>query len=374
MMYRKKYDKYNSKIDILKNSVLYGGNVQLCDRTVNFDNIEEKMKNCDEISISTLVDILGCYQMTYNTSFWDQISKELGDINIKLLCLSSDVFNEYLNADSKIPEIYKESIKGINVVLSCNSDNLARKMNKQYNFEGRYFIGFEHNVHIINNVIIMVNMYPSWNICDIITQDNWETLDMPKRIQKILDVKLSHLLSNPNSVYLTRKKIIDKLKVLVDHMSAGTTPTNTESTFRFKQDGTAGPVTPFGVDTYIQHQPENWRIEYTEYLKEQEEESRKREAARFAKQQKKLVFLSRKDEIQRILLTELNENFDSSDVAEDSEFMQHHKFMMELSKDNFKELVPGNIDEEKNYETDFESYIYEKFYSLFDKKFSTYFY
>jgi hypothetical protein len=391
-MYHKKYNKYNSKIDNLRNkylsqkqrnNLLYGSSVQLHDRTINFDNIEEKMRDCEGTNISIISDILGCYQMTYNTSFWDQISQELGNVDIKLLCLSSDVSNMYLHSDAKIPEILSKSIRGINFVLSCNSDTLAKTMNNLYNNEGRYFIGFEYNVHIINNVIIMAKQYSSWNICDIIARENWQTLDMPTRIQKILDMKLLHLLSNrdpstntANTVYLKRQTIINKLRVLVNHMTSSTTPSNTESTFRFKQDGTPGNISLFGVDTYIAHQTENWKTDYQEYLRIEEEkrqakireELRKKEEDKLTEQQKKQAFSPIIGEIPGILQRKISEMLSNGLITQD-DVLQYNNFVKELASNNFAELTPKTKNEEDDLLQDAENYISDKFILLYDEKY-----
>lgn len=189
----------------------------------------------------TFFDNYGCMQLYFNNKWWEELFREavpaaapamggaggaasaMGGAGgppvaargqtINMICLSETLLGSFKADKNEL--VLSRAQPGLNFVLLCNVGKLIDKWNKDAekgNKKGYYYLGFEPNVHIIDNVIVLREQ----GIDDFsegakrITQDHY-------------DIMLRRIL-NPNEVirnrihkkvaYLTIQNIIDKIRTL----------------------------------------------------------------------------------------------------------------------------------------------------------------
>lgn len=93
--------------------------------------------------VAALYDSIALFYLSSHAfqSFWMELQEEL-DIKIKIF---------YAETDSlKVPEFknnHEHFIEGLNILLSCNSNQLAHDLNTRYNNKKKFFVGFKFFAH-----------------------------------------------------------------------------------------------------------------------------------------------------------------------------------------------------------------------------------
>lgn len=210
MTYFKKYLKYKTKYLNLKQN---GGTVALLEnKPINFDKVEPFAH-----------DRIGCYSLIHNTKWWNELSDEL-DVNINILCLSEDICPTTLHSTDKIKRFEDNTYElkeGINLLLSCNTKDVANTINKENYLKGitnKPLIGFYSNVHIINNIIIMPKTTKT-TLELLTTSINQEILDSHKNkvLKKLIDNKDDWVYLSADTIKERfrhiKQKIVDNVKL-----------------------------------------------------------------------------------------------------------------------------------------------------------------
>jgi hypothetical protein len=228
-----KYLKYKKKYLELKNrKIQRGGNCydekeNNCNAVIvrllkgEFQNRLQNMVMSNKKDMIEVLDFIGCNQLDFNKEWWtNEIAKAI-KMNITIFCASKDLCgfdrtsNAFINpswrGDERDNHVKLFSRKGINIIFQCESMDTAHKYNKMYSHEGKYFIGFEKNTHIWNNVIfqwIDNERGETININDSTHKEYYNTF-------KNMDNKMLDLLKNNMVMYFKKEEIINSLNNLV---------------------------------------------------------------------------------------------------------------------------------------------------------------
>jgi len=165
-------------------------------------------------------------------------------IGLNFICLD----NNLTHAHGKAVSIKGSSLSepGLNIIISCTSTVTAKDLNDDPevgNSSGYYYIGFDDNVHFVNNVFILPSVKSNLNISNdfkhktnasvqsriqnrftnftkkVIGEKDFSfapSNSVENRIRKLAELDAWH--KGPQSVYFTKENIIAKLLTLVSKL------------------------------------------------------------------------------------------------------------------------------------------------------------
>ena len=191
------------------------------------------------IRMFTDFDTLACTTVEDNQQWWidciapyrdrilkkyRQITEEKEDYSgIFLHCMDKCV----LHAQEKVDII--KGRPGLNIIMSCNTDLTVRKLNERDNPKGIYYLGFQSNVHYLQNILIMPRRHPNYSDFNEIhirqtNSSEASTTNISTSLEKILRYMLEERgIAGANKdlscVYFTRHNIQTKIEAILENIN-----------------------------------------------------------------------------------------------------------------------------------------------------------
>ena len=183
-------------------------------------------------------DTLACTTIEDNQQWWIDLIKPYRDAFLKksketketketysgiyLHCLDKCV----MHAEEKVEII--QGKPGLNILMSCNTDLTARKLNARDNTKGIYYLGFQSNIHYLQNILLMPRRHPKHSeFNEIRIQENIQSNILTKTINVSMEKILRYMLQEKgidgknkdlSCVYFTRQNILKKIEAILENI------------------------------------------------------------------------------------------------------------------------------------------------------------
>lgn len=166
----------------------------------------EEMGSLNPLDISFYTDKRECG--TLSQAKWDRIANAI-EMDINVICGDS----------LDLPKTAMEYPPGLNVIVSCSSETMAHKFNKQFAETRAGFVGMKHAVHVIDDELYMcTNGMKIMDLRGGHIVDRCQTVECCQRAHAAYKASYRKGLDHRGCIHIKEEHIIDKLRKAADNM------------------------------------------------------------------------------------------------------------------------------------------------------------